>query len=464
MMPITDRGSRLGASFRDPSGFLFTRRGNLYRQVNQVYQPNYDKLLSTGLYEDLVKRNLLIHHQEVDVEPADPGQAYRVLSPERVGPISYPYEWSFSQLKDAALATMTVQKMALEAGMVLKDASAYNIQFHHGRPVLIDTLSFEIHTEGEPWVAYRQFCQHFLAPLALMALVDVRLGQLLRIYIDGIPLDLASDLLPRRTRLNMGLATHIHLHAAAQKRYAGRAEKPPTRKMSRMAFLGLMDSLESTVRKLTWKPSGTEWGDYYTASASHYTTTAFEAKRQVVQEYLERIQPRQVWDLGANTGEFSRLAAAQGIPTVAFDIDPAAVELNYRAVVENRERLLLPLLMDFTNPSPGLGWHNHERDSLFERAPVDALLALALIHHLAIANNVPLPQLAEFFRLLGRWLIIEFVPKEDSQVQILLASRQDIFADYHAAGFEAAFGESFTIHEKRSLPDTGRILYLMEAR
>jgi ribosomal protein L11 methylase PrmA len=170
-----------------------------------------------------------------------------------------------------------------------------------------------------------------------------------------------------------------------------------------------------------------------------------------------------VWDLGANTGEFSRLAAGQGIPTVAFDIDPVAVERNYQAVVKQKESHMLPLLMDFTNPSPALGWHNHERDSLFERAPADALLALALIHHLAIANNVPLPQLAEFFRSLGRWLIIEFVPKEDSQVQILLASRQDIFPDYHQAGFEAAFGEVFTIHEKRSLPDTGRILYLLEA-
>jgi ribosomal protein L11 methylase PrmA len=465
-MMLNDEGSpRLGASFRDPSGFLFTRQGELYRQVNQSYQTHYDMLMTSGLYERLLKSSLLIPHQEVDVEPADPAQAYRVISPERVEFISYPYEWSFSQLKDAALATMAVQKKAVEAGMVLKDASAYNIQFHHGRPVLIDTLSFEIHTEGEPWVAYRQFCQHFLAPLALMAMVDVRLGQLLRIYIDGVPLDLAARLLPRRTRLDLGLATHIHLHAAAQKRFAGRAEKPQTaHKMSRMAFLGLMDSLEGVVRKLTWKPAGTEWGDYYTASASHYTAAAFEAKRQVVKEYLERIKPRQVWDLGANTGEFSRLAAEQGIPTLAFDIDPAAVELNYQAVVAKKETHLLPLLMDFTNPSPGLGWHSREREALFERAPADALLALALIHHLAIANNVPLPHLAEFFRSLGRWLVIEFVPKEDSQVQILLASRQDIFPDYHTESFEAAFGQVFTIYEKRSLPDTGRIIYLMEAR
>ena len=465
MIPNNESSPRLGASFRDPSGFLFTRQGELYRQVNQVYAPHYDALMHSGLYERLIKSRLLIPHQEVAAESADPALAYRVIQPQRVEFISYPYEWSFSQLKDAALATMAVQKQAIEAGMVLKDASAYNIQFHRGRPLLIDTLSFETLKEGEPWVAYRQFCQHFLAPLALMALVDIRLGQLLRIYIDGVPLDLAARLLPRRTRLELGLTTHIHLHAAAQKRYAGQIKKPQAaRKMSRMAFLGLMDSLESAVRKLAWKPAGTEWGDYYTASASHYSAAAFEAKRQVVKEYLERIQPRQVWDLGANTGEFSRLAADQGIPTLAFDIDPAAVELNYQAVVTKKEAHLLPLLMDFTNPSPGLGWHGREREALFGRAPADALLALALIHHLAIANNVPLHHLAEFFRSLGKWLVIEFVPKQDSQVQILLASRQDIFPDYHTGGFEAAFGQAFTIHEKRSLPDTGRVLYLMEAR
>ena len=462
---MNDSNQRLGASFRDPSGFLFKRQGNLFRQVNRVYQPHYDALITSGLYERLVKAGLLIPHQEVEVEPADPDTAYRVISPERVEFISYPYEWSFSQLKDAALATLAVQKRAIEAGMVLKDASAYNIQFRNGRPVLIDTLSFEMYKEGEPWVAYRQFCQHFLAPLVLMSLVDVRLEQLLRNYIDGIPLDLAARLLPRRTRLNLGLAMHIHLHAAAQKRYAGRAEKPqPARKMGRMEFLGFMDNLRSVVRKLTWKPAGTEWGDYYTASAGHYSESAFEAKRQVVKEFLERIQPRQVWDLGANTGEFSRLAAGQGIPTVAFDIDPVAVELNYQAVVKQKESHMLPLLMDFTNPSPALGWHNQERDGLFERAPADALLALALIHHLAIANNVPLPRLAEFFRSLGRWLVIEFVPKQDSQVQVLLASRLDIFPDYHEAGFETAFEQAFTIHEKRALPDTERVLYLMEAR
>ncbi len=464
--PPSNSDSHLGASFRDPSGFLFTREGVLYRQVNQIYREHYDQLMSSRLYAKLVKTGRLIPHEEVALAPEDPSIAYKIIKPEPLRFISYPYEWSFSQLKDAALATLAIQKFALEAGMVLKDSSAYNIQFHRGKPVLIDTLSFEKYQEGEPWVAYRQFCQHFLAPLALMAHTDVRLNQLLRIYIDGVPLDLASRLLPQRTRFSMGLASHIHLHAAAQRRYADKAITPSqsSRKINKFSFLALMDSLENTTRKLAWKAAGTEWGDYYTASLSHYSTAAFDHKKQVVSQFLQQIQPSVLWDLGANTGEFSRLLTSEGSLTISFDIDPAAVEQNYQHIKQTSETALLPLVMDFTNPTPSLGWHNRERQSLLERAPADAFMALALIHHLAISNNVPLPLLADYFHALGRWLIIEWVPKEDSQVQKLLASRQDIFTNYHLEGFEAAFSPFFTTLEKVALQDSPRLLYLMECK
>ena len=466
MTQISGSSERLDASFRDPSGFLFFRQGILYRQVNKQYQEHYDHLMSSKLFTKLVNSRLLIPHEEVGLEPEEPASAYKVILPEPISFISYPYEWCFSQLKDAALTTLTIQKLALESGMVLKDASAYNIQFQNGKPVLIDTLSFEIYREGAPWVAYRQFCQHFLAPLALMAYTDVRLSQLLRVYIDGIPLDLAARLLPRRTRYRLGLATHIHLHAAAQKRYGNKqVEKAQvSRKISRISFLGLMDSLESTTRKLKWKPSGTEWGDYYVASCSHYSPSAFEHKKQVISQFLERIQPASIWDLGANTGEFSRLATGSSNRTIAFDIDPSAVEQNYLLCTQNKETRILPLVMDFTNPSPSIGWNNRERHSLTDRAPAHVVLVLALIHHLAISNNVPLPLLAEYLNSLGRWLIIEFVPKEDSQVQKLLVSREDIFSGYHVGGFEAAFGAYYTVHEKVNVQDSLRLLYLMEGK
>ena len=330
--------NQLGASFRDPSGFLFTRDGVLYRQVNQSYASDYNRLMESGLYEKLVKARLLIPHTEVDVPPADQSSVYRIIQPDRIAFISYPYEWAFSQLKDAALTTLSLQKRALKAGMSLKDASAYNIQFHNGKASLIDTLSFETYQEGMPWVAYRQFCQHFLAPLALMAYVDIRLDSYLRVYIDGIPLDLASELLPARTRFNFGLLTHIHLHASAQRRYAGKAVSQPHdgKGMSKQSMVGLIESLENTIKKLNWKPAGTEWGNYY--DITNYSDAAFEHKKELVSEWTTRVKPKLVWDLGANTGVFSRLASERGIQTISFDIDPAAVEQNYRQVKSAKEQ------------------------------------------------------------------------------------------------------------------------------
>lgn len=449
----------LEASFRDPSGVLFYASGRLYRQVNRVYQEHYTRLMDSGLYQNLVDAGYLIPHKEVDVAPVDPGPAWIVIQPEVIDFISYPYEWCFSQLKDAALLTLHIQKRALEHGMWLKDSSAYNIQFQRGLPTLIDSLSFEIYTEGQPWVAYRQFCQHFLAPLALMARRDVRLGQLARIYIDGVPLDLASRLLPWRTRLELPLLLHVHLHAASQQRFAGQVVRPEST-VSKNAMLGLVDSLESAVRRLKWSPGGTAWGDYY--DTHNYTPAALEHKSKLVTEFLAGIQPRTVWDLGANTGRFSRIAAEAGIPTLSFDIDPGAVEGNYLQCRRADEQYILPLLLDLTNPSPGLGWHNRERLPLLERGPADAVLALALVHHLAIANNVPLERIASFLQQCGRWLVIEFVPKQDPQVQRLLVAREDIFPDYTPGGFLAAFSRYFTIHRTEALPESKRVMYLME--
>ncbi len=455
---------RISASFRDPSGFLFQRDGVLYRQVNRFYQQDYDLLMSSGLFDRLVKAKKLIPHAEVEKAPPVTELAYRVIQPEQVNFISYPYEWSFSQLKDAALLTLSIQKTALEYGLSLKDASAYNIQFHNGRPILIDSLSFEAYQEGKPWVAYRQFCQHFLAPLALMALVDVRLSQLLRVYIDGIPLDLASRLLPFRSRLQFGLLAHIHLHASAQKKYSAAPEQAQAqaqaRQVSKMGLTGLIDSLQKTVKALTWQAGGTEWGDYY--DSTNYTREAFDHKVQVIKEFITAVQPKQIWDLGANTGVFSRLAAEMGILTISSDIDPAAVEKNYREMRQQKEKRLLPLVLDLTNPSPGIGWGNEERESFVQRGPADAVMALALIHHLAISNNVPLEGVAEFFASLGNWLIVEFIPKEDSQVQRLLATRADIFPNYHQAGFEEAFSNFYTIESVQPIHGSRRSLYLMK--
>lgn len=456
--------SQLHASFRDPNGFLFRQNNTLYRQVNQKYAEDYDQLTGSGLYGKLSEAGLLIKHREVSVPAFNPEISFKILEPELIEFISYPYEWSFSQLKDAALTTLTIQKRALKYGMTLKDASAYNIQFKDGKPILIDTLSFEIYKEGDAWVAYKQFCQHFLAPLALMSKVDVRFIQLLKIYIDGIPLDLASRLLPFSTRLKFGLAAHIHLHSRAQERYSDKAVSSQSNKnkVSKESLIALIENLTKTIQKLEWNPVGTEWGDYY--DITNYTDVAFEHKKELISEWVSRVKPNSVWDLGANNGTFTRLASSKGIPSVSFDVDPAAVEKNYRQIKSSKEKHLLPLVQDLTNPSPSLGWHHTERDSLLERAPADMVFALAVIHHLAISNNVPLPQLADFFSQTGNWLVIEFVPKSDSQVKKLLTSRLDIFDSYTKDDFEKVFSTRFEIHEIVNVKESDRYLYLMQKR
>lgn len=448
-------------SFRDPSGFVFWHEDVLYRQINRSYQKHYETLMQSGLYEALVREQLLLPHAEIAAVPGQTADAYAIIQPEPISFISFPYEWSFSQLKEAALLTLAIQKLAMQHGMSLKDCSAYNIQFFEGRPVLIDTLSFERYREGQPWSAYRQFCQHFLAPLALMALTDPRLNQLLRIHVDGLPLDLASRLLPLRSRFSLGTLLHLHLHARSQARYADRAVKASSRRMPRVSLQGLVDSLESVVTGLSWKLPRTEWGDYY--ENTNYSSAAFAHKSAAVGEFLDDFAPATVWDLGANDGTFSRIATGKGAFTVSFDLDQVAVEKNYRRARDAGERRLLPLLLDLSNPSPALGWAHTERQSLAERGPADVALALGLVHHLAIGNNLPLAAVAAFFRRLANALIVEFVPKSDSQTRRLLRNREDVFPGYDQQGFEAAFRGHFRIESAVRITDSERTLYAMRA-
>ncbi|MGH2682214.1 MAG: class I SAM-dependent methyltransferase [Actinomycetota bacterium] len=447
-------------SFRDPHGFVFQREGRLLRQVNAAHREDHDDLMGSGLYEALTEAGLLIPHREVDVALAATPEAYLVLEPERVAFISYPYEWSFGMLRDAALATLAIQEVALGFGMSLRDASAYNMQFHRGRPVLIDTLSFERLREGRPWGAYRQFCQHFLGPLALMSHRDVRLGQLLRVHIDGIPLDLVASLLPRRTRLRPGLMLHVHLHARSQRRHAGAATARGS--FGPRAFLGLLHSLRSAVEALRWDPGRSTWVGYYDEAES-YTSAALEHKKELVARFVQEASPDQVWDLGGNVGVFSRIVSDQGIFAVCFDVDPGCVEANYRRVAAGGANLL-PLVMDLTNPSSRIGWENRERMSLADRGPADLVLMLALVHHLAIGNNVPLARIAAYLAELARTLLVEFVPKGDPRVRDLLAVRDDIFHDYTPEGFERAFGERYEILRREPVRESERVLYLMRRK
>lgn len=449
------------SSFRDPGNQVYKINHEIYRQINQSGYFDYQQLMQSGLYDKLQSLNYLIPHREVSIDFALDERALVVLKPDKVAFISYCYEWSFSQFKDAALLTLAVAKLAIQYGMILKDASAYNIQFHQGKPIFIDTGSFTIYEEGTPWSAYNQFCKHFLAPLLLMAKVDIRLGISMKQYIDGIPLDFASQMLPFKSKLSPSIFAHIHAHAKLQQKYGDiNTVKINKRKITKLGLLGLLDNLNSLIKKLEWSPIKTEWGDYY--NQTNYSDAATKHKAEIIKRFIGETQAKLVWDMGGNNGFYSRIISSLGAQAICFDIDPVAVETNYQKVKKDKSGLILPLLQDLTNPSPALGWEQNERCGLQERANADLVMALALIHHLAISNNVPLERIAEYFSNLGEYLIIEFVPKEDSQVHRLLASREDIFPQYEMSSFKKYFSRYYHILEECPVLETCRTIFLMK--
>ena len=446
------------SSFRDPSGIVFEEDGVIYRQINTIYKPHYDCLMNSGLYETLAKSNLIIMHTVVDRDGID-NDKYLVVRPEKIPFISYPYEWPFNAYKEAALAVLRIQEIALTYGMTLKDASAYNMQFFNGSPVLIDTLSFEIYQENMPWEAYGQFCRHFLAPLLLMAHVDVRLGSLMKNYIDGIPLDLSDIILKRRG--GFFAWQHITLHSRTIAKYENadiENKHKGSISIKKSLQLAMVQSLYRAIVKLKFKNDRSEWGDYY--RNNNYTGKSSSHKETLIKQYMDKIGPvSMTWDFGANDGTFSRIALKNSDYVVAYDVDPVALNRNYQMARKAKENIL-PLFLDITNPSPAIGFANRERGSIEQRQKPDVIIMLALIHHLTISNNIPFEMTARWLVTLCKYLIIEFVPKEDSQVKRMLAIREDIFNNYTIDEFEAVFQRHFTLCDKQKIDDSERMLYL----
>lgn len=443
------------SSFRDPAGYIYYEKGEVYRKINPCYFKQYDTLMDSGLYHDLIKLGYLVSHEEIERN-----KDHILLKVEKIPFISYPYEWCFEELKDAALLTLNIFKVALEYGMILKDASGYNIQFLNGKPIFIDTLSFDFYEEGTPWGAYGQFCRHFMAPLLLMKYVDEREVSLLKNYIDGIPIDLANGIL--KGRGGFTAKQHIKWHSKAILKHSDSDKETKKIYMSKKQLEQMLDMMIRQIEKLKRKNTVTEWDHYY--EHTNYDEISEEDKIRLVKTFLNKISLNRndvLFDLGANDGKYSRIANRKGCQVISFDIDLNCVNQNYKRVKVKQEEGILPLYLDCTNPTPSIGVGGQERKSIDERGPVKVVMALAILHHLAISNNVSFEQIAEWFSKLGEYLIIEFVPKNDSQVQKLLKTRKDIFDWYQEDIFEKSFTKYFKIIEKRSIQSSKRTLYLM---
>ncbi len=462
---------KVGGSFRDPAGYVFDDGSRIVRTINAQYRSAWGYAQTREVFSTLTEAGLLVPFVETGIPAGMGPKVWKCVEPERIPFISYPYEWSFSQFKDAALLTLDVLKEALGRGMTLKDGSAYNVQFRGAAPLFIDLLSFDIQQEGDVWQGYRQFCMHFLAPLALMK-YNIGLSGLSRLWIDGIPLKLASSLLPWRSQLSLGVQMHLHTHARAEHKFAD-ARKAESRvrgtALRKGALAAIVESLESCVRALRLPNIKTEWTDYYTDT--NYSSDADAFKMQAVDGAAREVSAAgrnlMAIDLGANNGKFSALLGQHYQYVVAADIDPLAVDNHYTALKAKNNRNILPLVMDLANPSPALGWANQERFSFKDRCRADFVVALALVHHLRLTCGAPFAEQAAWFAELirpGGHLLVEFVNREDSQVKRLLAARDDVFEDFSLEGFCGAFSGYFVEKSRFSQPNSTRELILYQKK
>ena len=451
---------QLPSSYRDSDGYVFSYQGKVYRYVEPRYEPHYVHLMKSGLFMELRMKGRLVPHDEITYKPKFDLPGGRVLQPMQIPFINYPYEWSFNMWKDAAMLTLFIAKLALQKGMVLKDATPFNIQFLHGKPIFIDTLSFAIYEEGSPWFAYRQFCECFLAPMLLMHYCHPDTNRLFTVYPNGIPLDVLVNLLPTRSRFNLNAYLHIHLQSKIS--LGRKGKKQEAVKFPKQKLETLLLGLEAFVEKLSVKKARSTWDDYYTDSI--LGEAYLGEKTRMVKDFLKDIRFEKIIDLGANDGHFSFLFTGDHQSVTALDADGNCINNMYDKIRKNGIRNILPLLINFTAPSPAIGWNNAERDSINDRLRGDLILALALVHHLAIANNLPLTMIADWLKPMGQYLLIEFVPREDEKVQLLLQNRKDIFFNYDINAFREAFERHYEILREEKIGNTPRSLFLMKLK
>ncbi len=451
------------SSFRDPSGFVFLEDGIVKRKMFPNYFPVYNKLSELQFYNKLFNSGLLIPHKELSASDSE-----IILLPEQIPFITYPYEWSFLQFKEAALLTLKLQKYCLLNEVTLKDASAFNVTFHNGKAVFIDTLSFDLYIENTPWRAYKQFIMHFLGPLVLSYYHGSQSLKLMSTFIDGIPLPMLTSMLPFKTKLSPTLYTNIHLLAKFEDKHNEDTHGGSTAySLSKKAQLKIIENLYDYIKNLHLKEE-TEWSDYY--SKINYSDKAFQQKALIIDTWIQKSKAKTLIDVGGNDGTFVRKLSQPIDHALVCDIDPNAIDVNYKKIKERKETFITTFVLDVLNPSAGIGFENAERESFINRArnfEPDVTLALAIIHHISLSGNVPFKRSAQFFALFSKKLIIEFPDRNDSWVQRLLTNKSDFkdhFDFYNITNFETAYLERFELIEKLKIEDSERTMFLLKRK
>ena len=467
----------LSSSFRDAAGYVFESNGNIYRAVHPTGQKDIRLLFDSGLYDALISRDLIVAHEFLTIEQsralgvADNWIALKVVN--RIPIISYACEWTDIQLNAAALLTLNIQRLALKHGLSLKDASTYNIQFMGAKPIFIDILSFTSSSYDRAWIAYQQFCEHFLAPLALYKF-HPNAKPFFGTMISGLNLNVTSRLLPIKSWFFVGVFLHIHLHALLSRSLAGKLKKKGYHQnknsISNNEFsIQLIWSLKKTIKKLrsTGKETKSLWSNY--RKNNTYTNDSTECKKLFLEKCIKKIAPRRVLDLGANDGFYSFEVAKMGIPCTAVEVDDVCCKLIYNtSLLPQNSTLINTLKIELSNPTPAYGWAHEERLSFTERVACDLTLALALIHHLAITHQIPYRLIAEYLSKLSPELIVEFIPISDPMFVKLLDSKFEVTDTFTKSisreSFLFEFEKLFDCVDKCVLEENGRFLYYFKRK
>lgn len=460
-----DRGS-----FKDPGGRVFLHQGRVFRTLSAASRTEFDALVRSGLYAALAGDGQLVpttlgSAESAGLQPDTVGEF--VLEHERIPFVTYPYEWSFEMLRDAALLTLTIIERSLDRDFILKDATPFNVQFRHGKPVFIDILSFEPYRAGEPWTGYSQFCSTFLYPLMLAAYRRVEFQSWLRGTLGSLSSGDMSRLFGWRDVLRPGVLVHVKLAARLQRSFeqtdvqlAGRFADV---RFSKDTIRANVNRLRRTITKLRYDPPQSHWARY--SCENTYSAEDERAKVAALEEALARERPSRVWDVGCNTGAYSDLAARFGAEVVAIDADAASIDELYRAQKSGRRSANIQCVVgDITNPSPAMGWALAERGTWRARGQADFVIALALVHHIVISGNIPVEEFVSHLRTLAPAGITEFVTKADPQVKRLLARRRDVFADYELGRFREALARHFTITKEQTSGAGTRVLFQLGPR
>ena len=451
------------SSLRDPGGFLFYEKGTLYRAINNSYKQNYNHLISSKLFEELVNKKYLVNHSEIEL--SIDFECYKIIKPDFINFISYPYEWSFSQLKDAALLTLNIQLISIKHGMTLKDATPFNIQFIQNNPVFIDTLSFERQLDDDfSWSPLKQFSEMFLGPLILMSYKNIDANLELKNKINGIPLNSIAKQLSFRNKLNPFVFFNLIIPNLISKK---KSSNSTTKKflISKKQHTNIIRSYINFIENLNIKKQITEWGNY-NDETKREKNDYVENKQKVLLEFIKNKEIQTVWDIGSNDGHFTRLISRELKNTksiFSLDIDPVCVEKNY--LYNKTHKLnISPLLFDIANPSPNIGWMNSERKGIFDRLPKpNLIIGLALIHHI-INLNIKLDNIVEFFCQTNNFAIIEFVPISDTKSKEIFKSRLNSIEYPSEESFKSKIENYFKILKIKKIKPTDRTLYLLQKK